>query len=396
MRWILLLSVLLLAPACTPDDECLPSTDGPLPAYVGGALVPPVEGAYVTTLLDPIEPCGELNVDAIAEFERDVGVSSFVAWCVDDWEDPNEFGGDANPGIQFPVECVKSAARVGKIPYIRWNPRTTITDWPQRVIASGFAIDEDVDPADVPPEALDDEFGLQRVIDGEFDADFERWALEAEAFRGALIVEICSEFSGFQYTCNGVYNGGSVTDGFGDPDIPDGPERFQEAWRHIVDIFEEAGADNVTWVLHYDSTDPTDLPQELAEWNSMANYYPGDDYVDWIGVSAYGQEDIDDPWTEFADLMDANLDDLTALSDDVPVGVVEFGTHKNGEGPDGETVGEWITGMFDALQTEPYDAIRWLGWYQTIEYDITAADGGTNAFRAGAGDAFFVTEPVFE
>jgi len=374
-------------------DDCPRFADPPAPAYEG-ALVPPDVGAYLSVVLDPIEPCGAVNDEAIAEFEAQAA-ESFVAWCVDDWESPSDFGTDANAGIVFPWACMDSAAAAGKLPMLRWNPRSTQTDWPRRVIAGGYPLTEDVDPLDVPPEAEDAEFGLQRVIDGAFDAEFEAFADDAAAFGGAIVLELCSEFSGVQYTCNGIYNGGAVLDGYGDDTKPDGPERFVDAWRHIVDLFRARGADNVTWLLHYDSIDPTDLPSELQEWNSMANYYPGDDYVDWIGTSMYGQEDRDDPWTPFRTVLDDNLPDLEALSETVPIGVVEFGTHASGRSPDdSDGIAEWLEDMFDTLRDPDYASVRWINWYQTRDYDLTAEDDGLEAFRAGAADPFFVTEPT--
>jgi beta-mannanase len=64
------------------------------------------------------------------------------------------------------------------------------------------------------------------------------------------------------------------------------------------------------------------------EWNSMASYYPGDDYVDWIGISVYGPQSRKQArqyWETFTDLMDEYYPELAALSSDKPLAVVEFG-----------------------------------------------------------------------
>ncbi len=375
------------------DDDCVRASDPATPAF-DRKLLAPAAGAYLSVVIDPIEPCGAVNAEGIDDFEAQA-TESFVAWCVDDWEPPSRFGTDANSGIAFPWVCMDSAAAAGKLPMLRWNPRSTQTDWPQRVIAGGYPLDEDIDPLDVPPEVEDSEYGLQRVIDGAFDADFEAFADDAIAFGGAIVLELCSEFSGFQYTCSGIYNGGATLDGYGDDTKADGPERFVDAWRHIVDLFRARGADNVTWLLHYDSIDPTDLPAELQEWNSMASYWPGDDYVDWIGTSMYGQEDADDPWTPFRTILDDNLPDLRALSDTVPVGIVEFGTHSSGRSPDdSEGMAEWLEDMFTTLEDPAYADVRWINWYQTPQYDLTAEDDALAAFRAGAASDYFATTPT--
>jgi beta-mannanase len=70
------------------------------------------------------------------------------------------------------------------------------------------------------------------------------------------------------------------------------PKTFKKAWQHIWEKFEEAGANRyATWVWSPDAPDigaPTNYRlSENPEW-----YYPGDDYVDWIGWSAYARASI--------------------------------------------------------------------------------------------------------
>ena len=47
----------------------------------------------------------------------------------------------------------------------------------------------------------------------------------------------------------------------------------------------EEGAYNIRWVFH---VDPWDEPVE--EWNKFENYYPGDEWIDWVGASVYGRQ----------------------------------------------------------------------------------------------------------
>ncbi len=51
------------------------------------------------------------------------------------------------------------------------------------------------------------------------------------------------------------------------------PEAYISAYRRVVDIFEELGADNIYWVWSPGGN------------NSAEEYYPGDNYVDYIGVT---------------------------------------------------------------------------------------------------------------
>jgi beta-mannanase len=89
--------------------------------------------------------------------------------------------------------------------------------------------------------------------------------------------------NGDWFPWNGRWNGAGRTDGYANPDLPDGPERFRDAYRHIVDICRNKGGNNLTWFFHVDVGAWPKQP-----WNTrFANYYPGDAYVDWIGISDY-------------------------------------------------------------------------------------------------------------
>ena len=61
------------------------------------------------------------------------------------------------------------------------------------------------------------------------------------------------------------------------------PLNFRRAWRRMYNIAEQLGVteyDIFVWAPNHRS-----YPDE--PWNNMDNYYPGDNYVDWVGISAY-------------------------------------------------------------------------------------------------------------
>jgi beta-mannanase len=53
-------------------------------------------------------------------------------------------------------------------------------------------------------------------------------------------------------------------------------------WKHVWHIFEQEGAnDNVIWLWSPNNTDQYGESDEILWW------YPGDSYVDWVGMSAF-------------------------------------------------------------------------------------------------------------
>ena len=178
----------------------------------------------------------------ITHFESLVGKR--IAWAY--------FSNNWFKGIQFPQTAVDRVRAAGTVPFIRLMPR------------SGFRENH-----------ADKTYTMQRIINGEFDGQLAAWGQAAAAQPGPLLVEFGTEVNGQWFPWNGKWNGGAVTTGFGDPSAPDGPERFRAAYRHVHDVITAQGAGNITWFFHVTATSYPNKP-----WNSIANYYPGDDVVD--------------------------------------------------------------------------------------------------------------------
>ena len=54
---------------------------------------------------------------------------------------------------------------------------------------------------------------------------------------------------------------------------------FVAAWRHIVTLFGNQGADNVTWLWTIQADEPGT--------GSIASWWPGAQYVTWVGIDGY-------------------------------------------------------------------------------------------------------------
>lgn len=201
-------------------------------------------------------------------------------------------------GREFPTQTAAWIRDAGSIPYVRLMMRSD-------------AVQNHAEP----------EFTLDRIVNGNFDDDLRAWARAARDFGSPLMAEYGTEVNGEWFPWNGVWNGGGALDGYGDPAQPDGPERFRDAYRHIIQIARDEGAANILWVFHANNQD---VPDE--SWNRLEQYYPGDEWIDWIGVSVYGaQTPMDEEWPEFRDMMDEVYPRLAALSPDKPIVVLELG-----------------------------------------------------------------------
>ena len=57
------------------------------------------------------------------------------------------------------------------------------------------------------------------------------------------------------------------------------PSTFVAAWQHIVTLFRGEGADNVTWLWTLQADEPGTGP--------IASWWPGAQYVTWVGIDGY-------------------------------------------------------------------------------------------------------------
>ena len=256
------------------------------PVIDSNKLLPPSTGVYHCAFPDFGGDEDKVTTDAITEFV-DLAKKNIV-WAAfsDNWMN----------NIHFPIDHVNTIAAQGVIPYIRFMPKTTFEE-------------NKVDPV----------YTLQKIIDGEYDADLNQWFVDAKNTNIPLLCEFGTEVNGSWFPWNGKYHGGGETTGYGDPNKADGPERFVDAFRHIIDLSRDNGATNITWFFHLDDNgEPND------DWNKFENYYPGDTYVDWIGVSAYGQINKKDEYGSLEEKLDAIYSRMTALTDK-PIAILETG-----------------------------------------------------------------------
>ncbi|MGA3151758.1 MAG: glycosyl hydrolase [Streptosporangiaceae bacterium] len=80
------------------------------------------------------------------------------------------------------------------------------------------------------------------------------------------------------------------------------PAMFVAAWRHLVTVFRDQGADNVTWLWTIQADVPGSGP--VAAW------WPGARYVTWIGIDGYYYR----PTDTFASVFGRTLDQVRAIA----------------------------------------------------------------------------------
>lgn len=135
---------------------------------------------------------------------------------------------------------------------------------------------------------------------------------------------------------------------------PVGVRAHKAAWRHVVRRFRAVGATNVAFVW---------CPSWLAFGNGRAAaFYPGDTYVDWIGVDGYARAP---EYRSFAALFAAA--NSFAVTRRKPLMVAETGVHRltsDSRLPTGSTAQSlWIDAVRNELDANRFSAVKALLYF---------------------------------
>ena len=279
-------------------------------------LLPPPEGKiYFGAFPDFGGSENEVSTQRVKDFETIAGKK--IAWA---YFSQNWFN-----GIVYPKAHIHAIHNSGAVPFVRLMPRS-----------------------DEVQGRAEPTFSMQHIIDGQFDVELKKWAQDAKKDNIPLLVDFAVEMNGNWFQWSGIFTGGEKTDNYGDSNYPDGPERFRDAYRHIIDIFRAEGVKHITWFFHADHGTYPNEP-----WNKAKNYYPGDDYIDWIGFSMYGAQEVTEEWEglEFSTQLEAHYADIKAISSTKPIALLEFGVTDNH--PDGNK-SAWLEDAYKTILSNPY------------------------------------------
>jgi hypothetical protein len=185
---------------------------------------------------------------------------------------------------------------------------------------------------------------LPEILRGRYDDFFESWANEAKRDGQLLLLRFGFEFNGEWFPWSGD------------------PDSYVAAWRRVRRIFNRAAAGNVEWVWCPNILSVPDTPA-----NGRQRYYPGDEYVDWVGLDGYNWGDDHDQWhswQSFDEIHHAALEDLGRRYPTKPIIVGETACVSGSPGQKAA----WIRDAHHALAHHPrVKAVVWFHYDKRAE-----------------------------
>lgn len=261
------------------------------------------------------------GLENLSSFQTMIGKNlAVVLWYVH-WNDP------------FPATEAELVYKNGSVPLITWEP------W-----ISG-ALDE--------------------IAAGSFENYIRDFIRSAKDWGKPLFLRFAHEMNGNWYPWDGFHN---------DSD----PGKYKQAWLYIYNVRKELGADNIALVWCPNNTNQPD-----ASWNKISAYYPGDEYVDWVGMDGYNWGY--GKWQSFDSGFKTMYNEITYVTHK-PLMIGEFASAEQGG-----SKAEWIKDALSSIRTD-YPLIKILCWFninKERDWRIDSSSEALAAFQQAISDSHF-------
>lgn len=320
----------------------------------------PAHGAYWGAYIDFGLTEDSVTLDTIEEFERLAGKRITIVASSSFWGE-----------LSFPAKNLAIIARHKALPLVFWSP----WDRPYK---------EEVGP---------DRFGLNAILAGVWNDYIDAWADAAKNHETPILVSWGLEMNGCWFPWSGCYYNGMAA--AAEQPAP-GPELYKAAFRYVVDRVRAKGATNVLWGFHANN-----FSYPFESWNILPAYYPGPEYVDWLGLSAYGKQAADDDWLTFHQVFDNAYVELCKLDPTKPVVIAEWGV---GEFPQSGSKADWFREAFLSIETEytrVKAAVYWHERWRNADESysnlrIHSSPEALQAFRQGLATPFWKAHLILD
>lgn len=237
-------------------------------------------------------------------------------------------------GFVFPAQACSVANEANAYPFIRLEP------WSWR-------------------GKDDNSFSLEDIIKGRFDEGLAQFAQGAKMWGRPLFLSFGHEMNGNWYPWS------------------ENPAEYKAAYKRVFEIFKKAGVENITWVWN----------PNMEPLDGVMDYYPGDEFVDWIGIDGFNWGNTQDfsSWLSFEEIF-AKAYELFRSSANKPLMISEFASAEQGGNK-----AVWIKATYKSIQRmERLKAAVWFDLKKEADWRIDSTAASRSAFAAAISDNYFI------
>jgi hypothetical protein len=295
--------------------------------------------------------CAPGDTEAVHSFRARTGRLPAVWMIFQGWTGWNK----------FPIDQAKNAKSHGSSFLVTWEP------WKGQI--------------------NDPTFSCASIASGRYDAYIRSYARAVRESNAKVLIRLAHEMNGDWYPWGTAYKNGVARQN------GNSPKQYVAMWRHVVHIFRQEKVDNVSWVWAPNIFYMNSVNTQSQQINDLKALYPGDAYVDWIGLSVYNDGAARE-WSTFSTLFDASYQVLTGLSHK-PFMIAELGVTEQGA-PEGQSKAQWIEHTFLREIPSRYSRIRMVCFFSRDKtadgqsnYSLDSSPAALNAFRTVANSPLY-------
>ncbi len=290
------------------DSGAVVPSPNPKPVQASGPVPVPACGAYwgsyVNSRLHGGGDDAQAKLRAINSVEDQIGRTFDIDHQFYRWDN---FASDHNV-----KHYINTTVREGRIPFLSWKP----------VMADNTNV------------------SWKAIGEGKYDAMIRENAQTVKSLGVPVFMVFDHEANGRV----GKFSPEKSTDAHNT--IKAGSEaEFVAAWQHVHDLFAEQGVTNVSWAWIMTRT-------PFAGDASFADrMYPGDEYVDWVGLDPYNFFHGGKTWRDLDELMVGFTNWVDTRGVDKPWMLGEWGSVEDPNNPGRK--GQWYDNAANYIESEP-------------------------------------------
>jgi Glycosyl hydrolase family 26 len=221
---------------------------------------------------------------------------------------------------------------------------------------------------------------------------------------GQVIIRFCHEmngsWSGYSPGCTVAVNGA-----FGGQPAGTTCADFVAMWQHVVKVFAEQGATNARWLWCPNVMGSSAATPSQSGWSDGSGttklLYPGDAYVDYVGLDGYNYTANSSTWQIFSKVFQTSYNIIYSgdsftngpITTTKPMILGEIGCWETDElsGAGSNTKGTWFSAIPAAVEATMPNIIGICYWYEnpgssgnqtSTEYYITSSSGSVAGWNA--------------
>ena len=214
-----------------------------------------------------------------------------------------------------------------------------------------------------------DNYTVKQIANGSQDAFIIQQAKDVKSFGYPLFIRFGAEFNIYQ---GKAYEGQPQNTAYR---FAENPTDFVNAWRHYVDVFRAQNVSNAIFMWNPNFADFGD--------HHYTEYYPGDSYVDWVGIDLYQYTNTSDPASMIMGV-------YNEYSDQKPIAIAEWGTDWPNLHISDSDRARFVGALFDAVASLPQVRLVDYWYYQDFKFDATNQPQTTAMYSQKASDPRYI------